>query len=184
MNKIIVGDKEYHTVEEMFEDMEKEFKEKHPFSYWIDNTMFKNKSFFDYAPHHFLSHPWIALEHWWLEIKWAWQRVFRGWDDRVVWSIDCYLDEKIPEWLERLKKIKHGVPGNFIEFYEDGSVDDDKIAIAKDLYNKMLDRIINGFKAHKEMNDLSWSDPRQKELKEKFKIGFALLEEYYETLWD
>lgn len=31
-----------------------------------------------------------------LEIKWAWQRVFRGYDDRIYWGFDYHLTKIIP----------------------------------------------------------------------------------------
>ena len=30
------------------------------------------------------------------EIKWAWQRVVRGYDDRIFWEFDSYFNQFIP----------------------------------------------------------------------------------------
>src|SRR5271157_4693879 len=46
---------------------------------------------------------WNAPGNAWDEVRFAWQRVFRGWDDRAVWSIDYWLDAKMPDMLRRLK---------------------------------------------------------------------------------
>lgn len=43
-------------------------------------------------------------------LRWAWQRVYRGWDDRVIWNLDWYLAKMLPIWLRQLKAQKHGVP--------------------------------------------------------------------------
>src|SRR5271157_6140443 len=49
------------------------------------------------------------------EVKYAYQRVVRGWDDRAVWSIDYWLDDKMPAMLRKLKEDKHGIPGDMFE---------------------------------------------------------------------
>jgi hypothetical protein len=38
------------------------------------------------------------------EIKWAWQRVFRGYDDTIYWGFDGYLEQIIPALKEFCKK--------------------------------------------------------------------------------
>lgn len=123
-----------------------------------------------------LTHPHRIVSFMFLEIKWAWQRVFRGWDDTVVWSLDTYLAKNICVWLEELKKDKAGVPSNIYSQYEDG---EDGYRLALEEYRKILDEIICGFddyvKAVEEMRKYD---------KKKLKESFRLLEENFETLWD
>ncbi len=80
-------------------------------------------------------------------IKWAWQRLTRGWDDRVVWAIDIYLARMLPIWLQALKKDKMGVPANLCtKSVEDG----------ERVWNDILDTIINGFLAAKRITELDF----------------------------
>lgn len=45
------------------------------------------------------------------QIKWAYQRVFRGWDDRAVWSLDTHLTKVLGQQLILMSEIAHGYPG-------------------------------------------------------------------------
>lgn len=122
------------------------------------------------------------------------QRGVRGWSDRDCWSIDYHLDEKIPEMLLRLKETKHGVPQEFVDqVVQDGRYEytNDEIDRAVVLYNAMLDRIIDGFRAHRELqdNDWDWVDlatHRQKQAacRQRFEDGMTLFVKYYDTFWD
>ena len=44
------------------------------------------------------------------ELKWAWQRVKRGYDDRIFWNFDSYLDRIIIKALQWMLKNRHGSP--------------------------------------------------------------------------
>lgn len=44
------------------------------------------------------------------EVRWAWQRVFRGWDDRASWNIDAYLAKHLGEQLTAQADFAHGWP--------------------------------------------------------------------------
>lgn len=46
-----------------------------------------------------------------LAIRFAYQRVFRGWDDRAVWSTDTVLAKNLGAQLVELSRIAHGYPG-------------------------------------------------------------------------
>lgn len=71
------------------------------------------------------------------ETKWACQRVFRGWDDRISWSIDYYLAENMPLWLLEIKKY-----GGYPSSLE-----------SKEEWDAILDKIIEGFRTHKRYAD-------------------------------
>jgi len=107
---------------------------------------------FPYNKRHYFAHPHKFIEGIYLNLKWAWQRVFRGWDDRVVWCIDGYLFEMLPIWLRRLKEDKHGVPlwcfeavdARYNENHEWNNGDFDK---AEQHFNFVIDKMIEGFEA-------------------------------------
>jgi len=44
-------------------------------------------------------------------VKWAHQRVVRGWDDRAVWGLDTHLTLVLGRQLVTMSEIAHGYPG-------------------------------------------------------------------------
>ena len=85
-------------------------------------------------------------------IKWAYQRLTRGWDDRATWSIDYWLDDKMPDMLRQLKANKHGTPNEMFptgpEFMdEDGNPNEAGWAIATPRWEAIMDKMIAGFEA-------------------------------------
>ena len=113
------------------------------------------------------------------EIKWAWQRVFRGWDDRVVWSIDIYLNKNMPLWLDKLKKTKQGVP--VVMFPDDYSGNDVVIEKEdKEKWDRELDKMIMGFKANDNLCFVKCSESDEALWKE----GIESFVKYYNNLWD
>lgn len=146
------------------------------------NKIFPN-GIFSYNAAHALSHPWIIIEGICNEIKWAWQRVFRGWDDRVVWSLDMFLIPKIPIWLRKLKRDKLGIPmcvfldeewdqktGKFVDGAEE---------LAALRYNKVLDEIIEGCEIYDDGDFFNRPDD-----KKRFDRAMQLFIEYLGTFWD
>jgi hypothetical protein len=121
----------------------------------------------------------------WLELKWAWQRVFRGWDDRVIWSIDYYLCEMMPQWLDALKEQKHGIP---VEFTWSA---DDTWYYAESEWQTVLKDIKAGFSAYVKLHDVDFKWKNFADLKEKsdelqrvFERGMKLLTEHFGSLCD
>ena len=134
-------------------------------------------------------------EHYYRYIYWpiktSWQRSRRGWADRDVWSIDRHLDEIIPAMLERLRDKGHGYPA---EFSEEGDWPGAKGGGAE-RWNEILDTIIRGFRAHRELVDMDYvydferynleiHRPREEDLEEEIKRGMDLFVKYYSDLWD
>lgn len=153
-------DKTYETLEELFSDMEKHKPRWYKFAYYKTKRVIEDS---------------LA------EIKFAWQRVFRGWDDRAEWSLDHYLAKLIPEVLHMMLKINRGYP---VSLYPEGTnfenvpkeVDD----ACKKKWKEILIKIIEGFEEYRESECLLSSD---NELK-KFNEGFDLFKKYYQNLWD
>jgi hypothetical protein len=180
----------FNSVEEMFEDMDREFRQTNPIGYWIDHTLFKGNVFLGYAPHYSLTHPWKSAELGIDQIRYAWQRVFKGYDERVVWGIDYYLTENIPIWLKELKKNNIGVSMQYFDSNdwneEKSDFNDDAMEKALIKQNEVLDKIIEGFEAQKRIEDEAlWkNDPEYEELKNKFDEAFDLFHKYYGTFGD
>jgi len=144
----------------------------------------------------YLRHPFEFLKDVGRNIEWMFQRIFRGWDNRVTWALDDYLNEMIPVWLEKLIKDKQGVPDRMFS-EEDEFQDEDGVVQYKEgalergeqEYNEVLRKIIAGFKANVEMDNIEFITKEQYleeygRLEVVFDEGMRLFHEYYNTLAD
>jgi len=155
------------------------------FPNWF-NGLFSPSGFGGWSPYYLLLHPWDFFKEVGRQIEWAWQRVFRGWDDRAVWSADTYFAEQIVEIVSELRKIGCGVPMSmFYELpYEDESnyrYSDESEKIAIERWNKILDDIVFGFNTYLEnynkglFNDNNTNNGYAK--------AFDLFEKHFGSLW-
>ena len=85
-------------------------------------------------------------------VKYAYQRVMRGWDDRASWSVDYWLDDKMPAILRQLKRDKHGTPMTMFPtdaeyIAEDGNPTSSAHEIAIARWDAVMDKMIAGFEA-------------------------------------
>jgi hypothetical protein len=149
---------------------------------WIDHKF--PKGFCGWRATHSLTHPWLIFQYCYRETKYAFQRVFRGWDDRVPWNIYAYLSDMLPIWLKILKENKQGIPASVFEGlpYEDEntcSYSDESWEIANKRWESILDGIILGFET---VRDDDWLV--EKGSKEKFNKGMKLFSKHFLSLWD
>lgn len=118
-------------------------------------------------------------------IRHAWQRLLRGWDDSVVWSIDYYLAKMLPIWLKELKRKSRGAPISYFpqnKLMEDMTDDDNNMARKK--WFADLDIIIAGFTAYKRIQDMDYDMVGEEDrLLAEFNTGMRKLAEIFETLW-
>lgn len=148
------------------------------------NDKFPN-GILDYGPYWLLTHPWLALKPILRNTKYAWQRVYRGWDDRAIWSIDFYLSKIIPEMLKELKERKAGVPGNILNDEDFDKelfmVPDDALDRAMLRWDTILDEIIEGFEEY--YNAQISGDNFYTEKSEKFNKAWDNFRKYFQNLW-
>lgn len=176
------------------DDLTKEIEDYHAKRFfllnWIDDYIFKGRNLFDYRPSYILIRPHMIVREIGQEIKWAYQRVVRGWDDRVVWSVDCWLNDIMPNILVKLKEDKVGIPLEFFEgmdHNENYGYTSEQEKIAEELWHKELDKMITAFVVAKKLNDLEYNykDKDQEELLMKlFNQGMDSFKKYYFNLWD
>jgi len=126
------------------------------------------KSIFGYTPSYILLRPWKLLEELFRHLKWAWQRVYRGWDDTVVWSIDYYLAQYMPIWLRKLKEDKKGIP----------------IGMSEEEWDIVLYKITTGFEVAYKIIEMDYDEHGQEIAYKKFEEGMDLFKEYFFSLWD
>lgn len=155
---------------------------------WVDDKLFKGESLFGYSPFYIIIRPWKLIEEIYYVVKWGFQRMFRGWDDRVIWSIAWHLAENMPKWLAKLKKYKHGVP---MVCYRDEDYNKETGAFtegagerAEKCYNDILDKISLGFQAYITLDTTLYDSPEYKKLLKQKKEGLALFIKYFDDLWD
>jgi hypothetical protein len=99
-------------------------------------------------PRYYLKHPIELLEEIGRCVKYAYQRVVRGWDDSITWSLDNQLCEFMPFWIEQVKESKQGVDLGFFKDPENSEgFTDQEFQEAKTKYKERLDEIIIGFQA-------------------------------------
>ncbi len=175
------------NIEEMttWEELKKQFAEedaKKNFKNWINNK-FPN-GYAGYNIYYLMLHPWKILEYWKNQVKYALQRVFRGWDDRAVWSIDYYIADLIVKLLTQLKNHHYGIPIDMFDglSYEDEnkcaySEKDQKIADER--WCNILQEIIDGFDEYV-YNDVNYDCYKS----EKFEKSFELFKKHFIKFWD
>lgn len=137
------------------------------------------------------------------EIKWGFQRMFRGYDDRWLWQYEQMNSELTVKILKWLQKNKHGSPFvhdpyGVIDIKEEETHGENKWDVNKkfhDRWNKCLGLIIAGFEAYIKMDDVhifdkdgkydhEASEKVRKQLDKKWKTGSKLFVANYRGLWD
>lgn len=178
------------SLDDLFKEMD-ERREKRPrLIKWID-TWFGG-SLAGYRVSYSIIRPHLVIEEWWRQILWAWQRVFRGWDDRASWSVDYWLDDKMIEILTRLKETKHGTPMSFFDgfdYNENYEYSDEDHKKANALWDAEIDKMISAFKASKELEEVVFVTKEQyfaecERLNSVFEEGMKSFTKYYKALWD
>jgi hypothetical protein len=153
--------------------------------FWFYNLL-NDTSIYGFRTGHMLIHPLKILKYTWYELTYAWDRVFKGYDQRVAWSIDMYLNEMMPIWLKELKDSKPGIPMvlfNKEDFDEMGCTTEGTDERVKKEFEEIIEKMIAGFEANAAMDKLV---PSSSEYVEKEKIwleGMGLFVKYYNTLW-
>lgn len=124
------------------------------------------------------------------EIKLAWQRVYRGFDDSAVWNHHSYHSEQTAKILRMLAEEKVGCPGEMYSESKNG-----KDSCAK--WTKTLIKMAEGFEAATAIDNMEFfiededgeynqkeSDKKYKALEKKFHEGMELYHKWYFHLWD
>jgi hypothetical protein len=92
---------------------------------------------------------------------WAYQRLTRGWDDRASWSVDTWLNGMMPDILRMVRDDKHGVPVSMFDGLptnEDGNPTDEFYIVASGRWTAIMNKMIDGFEAHRRMDDGLYED--------------------------
>lgn len=166
---------------DFLDEMEQKSKKKNLRNF-INNHF---KGYAGYRASYIITHPWEILLEWKRQIRWAWQRVTKGYDERVAWSVDFYLARMIPLWLKDLKD-QIGIPSEMFDGlkYDENycySKEDEKIAHNK--WNDILDQIIIGFENYPKLSEFEHDSEEYNESIRKFENGFDLFRKWFSALW-
>lgn len=131
------------------------------------------------------------------EIKWFFQRGFRGYSDRDVWAIDVWFENTLIPMLEQLQKTKHGYPMDMteqqwnitlnamIDYFKESTDEycSEKNEYEEEYLNSMYEDNQEDFKKLRD----KWLD-REKKI-EDYKThmkdeAFKLFSKYFYNLWD
>ena len=136
-------------------------------------------------------HPITNLRELGYHIKWAYQRLFHGWDDRVAYGIDWYLCKSVPAWIARMKQYGNSYPMNTT--YEEWHEILDSIADGFSAGNRLLEddfpawhKFRDSRKGREDPPKEFWDqlNKERNEAKEKFDEGMKLFVSYFFSLWD
>jgi hypothetical protein len=168
------------TTEEELKELLKDSK--NDFRDWLNNKF--PKGYVGYNIYYLLFHPWKIFEYWSDQIKYAWQRVTNGFDERAIWSIDYYIANLIVKLLTQFKERHHGVPSDMFEGmpYEDEQFythSEENWKIADEKWCNILQEIIDGFEEYLS-NDINYDCYKSK----KFKKSFDLFKKHFVKFWD
>ena len=115
------------------------------------------------------------------KVKWAYQRLTRGWDDRAVWDMDYYLAELIPQLVKELKEKGQGFPSEMIPGDASGEITEEMEKAGREKWGGILDSIIEGFEEYNQVRNCVMH-PDYKMVK--FEKGFKLFKKHFSSLWD
>lgn len=167
-----------------YEDFMKKIEEK---AKWIKNHPFLSapesiSDFFRYTIP-------VSLNDAKHEIKWAWQRVFKGYDDPSVWSHHSVMAKTTTKILRELAENKVGCP---MDLYDSKKKKDECHK-----WKNILIEMAEGFEAATAIDNMDYftegvsgkydkkeSDKKRKILEKKFDKGMKLYHDHYFSLWD
>jgi len=128
----------------------------------------------------FSNNPIYAIPRWFdnmkSEIEWAFQRVFRGFDDRWYWDLNSKLSWIIPKCVRHIKKYGMGCPQILY---------DDKKKNNCHKWGRILEEIAKGFEASDIItNEYLYKGKRYEKLKAQKDKGMRLFIKWFGNLWD
>lgn len=134
-----------------------------------------------------LFHWKYALLRWWdaflyipTNIKHYYQRATRGWADCDTWDLWDYQSRVLPQALRHMAKYKNGCPS---DLWDKKKKDNECHK-----WQEILEKIAKGFEAPIKLDNLFWSEKKnkklEKELQKEFEEGVNLFKKYYRNLWD
>jgi hypothetical protein len=113
---------------------------------------------------------YYTIKDWMYEVKWAYQRVFRGYDDLATWNLESHIAELVNKVTLDMADNSVGYPNGLTE----------------KKWKEILQQISFGFGSYIEMRSGFYlsTDPEYKRLKKEFHKGMVLFAKHFGSLWD
>lgn len=126
---------------------------------------------------------WYKLEGIYDEIKWFFQRGKRGYSECDIWGLNDYLVDILIPTLTWLRDNHHGCPP---DLWDNDAIEEDPCH----KWKKILDEMVKGFKAYKEMDaifcneDFDIAKKKLPQLEKKFRKTMRLFNKWFFHLAD
>jgi hypothetical protein len=172
-----------NSIDDLFADLAKREENRFFLFKFIDRLF---PSTLGYRTSYIIFRPFKVISEIGIRIKWANQRVFRGWDDRAIWSIDFHIANQMVQWLDVLLEEPYvGAPAMYMpeECFYDDDIGEYAFKYYAELYRWDLRQMRKGFESYSLMPYLEYSSPEYLQSKKDFERGMELFKKLYVTLW-
>ena len=158
--------------------------------------------YFSHRPRYYLRHPFEWIGDKWRELKWAKQRVVRGYADCDVWNLDGWFSDVVPGALTHLAEHHYGWPDSLFETPEEWTVwlkkaaaairmmdeeEQDKVNKYWPPYRDELDNWqIKGYKGPSQAFEDYYNEAQKiaAEAQKNFETVMMEFTQYFHALWD
>lgn len=126
---------------------------------------------FGYFPWKYPSNWFRNFKQFFKNIKFAYQRITRGYADCDIWSFDVYLAEIISKGTSQLARTTHSYPTDMtpVEW-------ENYLTTISEIFNRYLENIDGGlYMDMEDLIDIDWYEYRK---------GFDMLSARFSDLWD
>lgn len=123
---------------------------------------------FPFRPRYYILRPWEFFSACGRRIRWAKQRVERGFADCDLWAIDDWLLEMLPQAIHLFRERTHGYPGH----------------ITEEKWQEVLKQMEEAFTAAAKEVEFDGNECEWNEKERRLKEGLDLMGEYFFYLWD
>lgn len=135
---------------------------------------------------------------WWLHnvkqffknIKYAWQRIIRGFSDPDWWELDSYISRVIAGGLGELNKMRNGFPPELDLQFGENNGDKEWSRILSEIVSNIRKYEDIQFNCSRALNGLSkeeipnWYKEKQKEAESAWNNAFELIKKWHQYFWD
>jgi len=143
---------------------------------------------FGYNNKYLLLHPWKGMERAYYQLKWFFQRAWRGYGDNDSWSLDDYLNSWLPQAIRSLKSGSGYPVDVYLTLYpnEDWmNMDPIHSTLAHAHWHEILESMAQGFEAAAKISAFEFDGATELDtLQRQMHEGLRLFSQYYQNLWD
>ena len=123
-------------------------------------------------------------------IKWPWQRLTRGFDDRELWNLDMTIAKFVVPRLKEFLNYSGGWPHAMAEEETEFNIAGIEDLTPEEKWDKVLSEMLWAMEYAsdnygEDRDDYPFRDPEaRKKLKDRYENGMRLFAEYFSAMWD